>query len=83
MSLKHSVSIKDVHDYLDFIVTQLASDAAIYFDIHGVHGAPTFIDAHHGSYSYMPAGANRLGDERGQTEHFLTCSVVISIMIRN
>ncbi len=87
LPLTHSVTIRDVHDYLDLVVTQLASDAAIYFDVHGVHGSPTFgnvtscggtvdfstfvyIDAHHGSYSYMPDGANRLGGEWGQTEQF-------------
>ncbi len=41
-SLDHAVNSKEVVSYLDFIVDKLASDAAIYFDVHAVHGAPTF-----------------------------------------
>ncbi len=87
LSLTHLVTSTDVRNYLDLIVTNLASDSAIYFDIHAVHGSPTFgnmtscggtidfstfmyIDAHHGSYSYMPDGVNLLGGDWGQTEQF-------------
>jgi len=42
LSLTHSINGKDVRDYLEFIVCNLAADAAIYFDVHAVHGSPTF-----------------------------------------
>ncbi|MFW5444304.1 MAG: protein adenylyltransferase SelO family protein [Methylococcaceae bacterium] len=42
LSLTHSVNAKDVQNYLDFIVSNLATDAAIYFDVHAIHGSPTF-----------------------------------------
>jgi len=42
LPLTHSVSAQDIPNYLEFIVTNLASDAAIYFDVHAVHGSPTF-----------------------------------------
>lgn len=41
-SLSHTVTPQDVKNYLEFIVCNLASDAAIYFDLHAVHGSPTF-----------------------------------------
>ncbi|NOQ76946.1 MAG: hypothetical protein GQ475_03980 [Methylococcaceae bacterium] len=42
LSLTHTVKAIDVRNYLDLIVSNLASDAAIYFDTHSVHGSPTF-----------------------------------------
>lgn len=42
LSLAHSVTAKDIPGYLDYIVDNLALDAAIYFDVHAVHGSPTF-----------------------------------------
>ena len=42
LTLDHSVNAKDVRNYLDFIVDNLATDAAIYFDVHAVHGSPTY-----------------------------------------
>lgn len=42
LALDHSISTKDVHNYLDFIVSNLAVGAAVYFDVHAVHGSPTF-----------------------------------------
>jgi hypothetical protein len=42
LPLTYCVIAKDVRNYLDFIVTNLASDAAVYFDVHAVHGSPTF-----------------------------------------
>ena len=42
LTLAHSVTAKNVRDYLEFIVINLATDAAIYFDVHAVHGSPTF-----------------------------------------
>ena len=42
LALEHSVSPKDVLNYLEFIVDNLATDAAVYFDVHAVHGSPTF-----------------------------------------
>jgi uncharacterized protein YdiU (UPF0061 family) len=41
-SLDHSITAEDVRKYLDFIVTKLAENAAVYFDVHAVHGSPTF-----------------------------------------
>ena len=101
MSLAHTVNAKDVRNYLAFIVSNSASDAAIYFDVHAVHGSPTFgnitscggtidlstfvyTDAHHGSYSYMPDGANILGGEWGQTEQlFNLFSVLVDTLKRS
>ncbi len=42
LTLAHSINAADVRNYLDFIVANLAFDAAIYFDVHAVHGSPTF-----------------------------------------
>jgi uncharacterized protein YdiU (UPF0061 family) len=42
LSLSHTINAIDVRSYLDFIVSNSASDAAIYFDVHAVHGSPTF-----------------------------------------
>ena len=42
LALTHTVKPEDIRDYLEFIVINLASDAAIYFDVHAVHGSPTF-----------------------------------------
>ena len=42
LSLAHVVNSKDAVDYLDLITHNLATDAAVYFDVHAVHGAPTF-----------------------------------------
>lgn len=42
LPLTHFVNTKDISDYLELIVTNLALDAAIYFDVHAVHGSPTF-----------------------------------------
>jgi len=42
LSLTHTVTAKEVRNYLDVIIRNLASDAAIYFDTHSVHGSPTF-----------------------------------------
>ena len=42
LALDYSISAKDVRNYLEFIVDNLATDAAIYFDVHAVHGSPTF-----------------------------------------
>lgn len=42
MSLSHKVTAKDVRQYLNFIATNLSADAAVYFDVHAVHGSPTF-----------------------------------------
>jgi uncharacterized protein YdiU (UPF0061 family) len=42
LPLTHFVIAKDVRNYLDFIVSNLASEAAVYFDVHAVHGSPTF-----------------------------------------
>mgnify|MGYP000008050315 FL=1 len=42
LPLTQSISPQDIPDYLELIVTNLASDAAIYFDVHAVHGSPTF-----------------------------------------
>lgn len=42
LSLRHTVIAEDVRRYLEFIVNNLATDAAIYFDVHAVHGSPTF-----------------------------------------
>jgi uncharacterized protein YdiU (UPF0061 family) len=38
----YMVTPQDVHDYLDLIVTNLAHEAAVYYDLHAVHGSPTF-----------------------------------------
>lgn len=40
--LDYLVNAEDVSRYLDVIVRNLATDAAVYFDVHAVHGAPTF-----------------------------------------
>lgn len=40
--LDHPITVGDVRKYLDLVVTKLAENAAIYFDIHAVHGSPTF-----------------------------------------
>jgi len=42
LSLTYSVKKQDVKNYLELIVNNLASDAAVYFDVHAVHGSPTF-----------------------------------------
>lgn len=42
LPLTYSLKAGDIQNHLDFIVTNLASDAAIYFDVHAVHGSPTF-----------------------------------------
>lgn len=42
LPLTYSLKIGDTQNHLDFIVTNLASDAATYFDVHAVHGSPTF-----------------------------------------
>ncbi len=42
LPLAHFVNAQDISDYLEYIVCNLASDAAIYFDVHAVHGSPTF-----------------------------------------
>lgn len=42
LALEHQVNTDDVRHYLDLIVSNLAGDAAIYFDVHAVHGSPTF-----------------------------------------
>ncbi len=42
LPLSYSVSAQDIPIYLEFVVTHLASNAAIYFDVHAVHGSPTF-----------------------------------------
>lgn len=42
LPLNHPVTPQDVRDYLDHIVTNLAKEAAIYYDLHAVHGSPTF-----------------------------------------
>lgn len=42
LRLTHLVTLNDVQSYLHFIVSNLASEAAIYFDVHAVHGSPTF-----------------------------------------
>lgn len=41
-SLDHPITADDVRNYLDLVVTQLAENAAVYFDVHAVHGSPTF-----------------------------------------
>ncbi len=42
LSLAHTINNQDVRNYLEFIIINLAADAAIYFDVHAVHGSPTF-----------------------------------------
>ncbi len=42
LPLSHSVKAKDIQNHLDSIVSNLAINAAIYFDIHAIHGSPTF-----------------------------------------
>ncbi|MGR9117144.1 MAG: protein adenylyltransferase SelO family protein [Gammaproteobacteria bacterium] len=42
LSLDHLISVEYVQKYLDLVVTKLAENAAVYFDIHAVHGSPTF-----------------------------------------
>lgn len=42
LPLNHPVTPQDIRDYLDHIVTNLANDAAAYYDLHAVHGSPTF-----------------------------------------
>lgn len=42
LALEHSVTAENVQHYLDSIVNNLAHDAAVYFDVHAVHGSPTF-----------------------------------------
>lgn len=42
LSLDHAINAKQVCRYLNFIIDKLATDAAVYFDVHAVHGAPTF-----------------------------------------
>lgn len=41
-SLDHRITVEDVRNYLDRVVTRLAENAAVYFDVHAVHGSPTF-----------------------------------------
>jgi uncharacterized protein YdiU (UPF0061 family) len=41
-SLDHPITAEDVRKYLDLVVTKLAENAAVYFDVHAVHGSPTF-----------------------------------------
>lgn len=38
----YPVDEQDARNYLDLIVTNLANEAAVYYDLHAVHGAPTF-----------------------------------------
>ena len=42
LPLTHAVSHQEVRDYLELIVNNLAHEAAVYYDLHAVHGAPTF-----------------------------------------
>lgn len=42
LPLSHPITLNDVQQYLDFIILNLSADAAVYFDIHAVHGSPTF-----------------------------------------
>lgn len=41
-SLDHLITAENVRKYLDLVVTKLAENAAVYFDVHAVHGSPTF-----------------------------------------
>jgi uncharacterized protein YdiU (UPF0061 family) len=42
LSLDHHITPDDVRNYLDLIVINSAKDAAKYYDLHAVHGSPTF-----------------------------------------
>lgn len=42
LALDHLVSNQDVRNYLNFIGNNSAKDAAAYYDLHAVHGAPTY-----------------------------------------
>jgi hypothetical protein len=42
VSLNHFVDSNDVLRYLNLVVNNVAEDAAVYFDVHAVHGSPTF-----------------------------------------
>lgn len=41
-SLDHAITAEDIRKYLDLVVKKLAENAAVYFDVHAVHGSPTF-----------------------------------------
>lgn len=42
LSLDYPITSEDARKYLDLVVTKLAENAAVYFDVHAVHGSPTF-----------------------------------------
>lgn len=42
LALDCLVTPQDVRNYLEHIVTNLANEAAVYYDHHAVHGSPTF-----------------------------------------
>lgn len=42
LPLTHSINAQEIPNYMEYIVSNLATDAAIYFDVHAVHGSPTF-----------------------------------------
>ncbi|CAI8937646.1 protein adenylyltransferase SelO family protein [Methylocaldum szegediense] len=42
LPLNYPVTPQNVRNYLDRIVTNLAKEAAVYYDLHAVHGSPTY-----------------------------------------